>query len=69
MKKRIIKILAKAPKFTTKTCSGVGYHGSNKGEERSFTIYEYKGESYYNLDDAKVAFVLNELEKEVKKLV
>jgi hypothetical protein len=68
MTQKILEILARVLEFRTETCSGFGYHGSEKGEEYSFTIYKYNGESHYSLEDAKKAFVLHELKKEVEDI-
>jgi hypothetical protein len=67
MKEKILKILERVPEFHTEICSGEGYHGSAKGEKYSFTIYHYRGK-HLSLYDAKKAFVLDELEKEVKEI-
>jgi hypothetical protein len=69
MEKKILEILTKVPQFNTETCSGESYHGSSKGDKREFTVYKYSGQRFYSLDDAKVAFVLNELGKEVKEFI
>ncbi len=69
MKEKVLQILAETPHFTTETCSGVGYHGSSKGEEYNFTVYKYRGESFFNMEDLKIAFVMDRLEPEIKEIV
>jgi hypothetical protein len=69
LEKRISEILASAPKFETEICSGLGYHGSSKGDEYEFTVYKFNGESYYSLDDVKLAYVMSKLKHDVKEIV